>query len=127
MPFEREQQQVLATIKKAGNLQKGRIKTYKADPMGGGTVLVLNIEIYFAQVAYNGRDFADPSLANGLFKIIVPAINDDGVNNNDLKKLITNKSAKFVYPDGREVGVINTRITMPDGVTPILVRMYLGG
>jgi len=127
MAYKREQQQMLGTVKKAGNLQKGTIKTFKSNPMGGPAVPNYTIVNYFAQVAYNGKDYADPSLANGLFKIILPAIDDNGLVDLNIKKLPNDKSAKFVYPDGREVGVISTRITAVDGVTPILVRLYLGG
>lgn len=127
MPFEREQQQVLATIKKAGNKQKGYIKTYQSDPMGGGYVEDLSVETYFAQSSLNGKDYSDPSLANGLFKLLIPAVTDSMSTLIDFTKILNNKTTKFIFPDGREVGIINVKLTMPDGVTPILARLYAGG
>jgi hypothetical protein len=127
MDYKREQQQLLGTIKKSGNSQKGTIKTFKSNPMGGAAIPNYTIVNYFAQVAYDGKDFADPTLANGLFKVILPAINEDGLVDFHITKLPTDKSAKFVYPDGREVGIIRTKITAVDGVTPLLIRLYLGG
>lgn len=128
MPFAREQSQLLATIKKAGGGSKGRLQTFTSDPFGGGGVgLDLDEEVYFAQVEYNSKDLADTTLANGLFKLIIPVIDDQGVVNNNLKKLITDKTGKFLYPDGRSVSIIRSKITSPDGVTPILLRIYLGG
>lgn len=126
MAFNREQQQVLSTIKKAGNGQKGYIKTYKSSPMGGGYVEVLSLHTYFAVSAMDGKDFSNPSLANGLFKLLIPAIKDDKSLLTDFNKLSTDKTIKFIFPDGREVGVINTKVTSPDGINPILARLYVG-
>jgi hypothetical protein len=126
MAFEREQRKVLATVKRIGAGQKGFIKTYKSDPMGGGNVPDLNVETYFAQSSMDGRDFSDPSLANGLFKLLIPAIDNSISVIMDFNNLVNNKTATFVYPDGREVNVINVKVSCPDGVTPLLARLYVG-
>lgn len=127
MPFNQEQLQVLAFIKRAGNRQRGTIKTFKSDPFSGKYVEDLSVETYFTQVSLNSSDFANQSLANGLFKLLIPAISDDKSLLMDFNKLVSNKTAKFYFPDGRALSVINTKITTSDGVTPILARFYIGG
>ena len=126
MPFDREKKQILSTIKLAGNKQRGFIKTYKTDPMSGGYVPVLNKETYFAQSSMSSNDFSSQALANGLFKLLIPAVGDDMVDTLDFNKLVTDKSIKFLFPDGREVNIINVKLTCPDGVTPVLARLYVG-
>jgi len=126
MLYHRERYQVLNTIKLSGNNAIASIQTYKGDPMGGPSVLDLNVQVNFVQANYSNTDIADPSISSGLMKILVPSIDGDGKEIN-LESLVMDKSAKVVFSTGKVLGIKSPKLTMPDGVTPIVARLFLGG
>lgn len=126
MPYDRERLQVLNSIKRAGAGEKVSIEVTTGGSMGAPGATQQLFSAYFAQVNYTNRELSDPSLANGLMKIIIPAIDDAGVEHPNFKSVMQ-KSAKAVFANGDSISVKMVRITEPDHKTPVMARLFLGG
>ena len=126
MPYDRERLQVLNSIKRAGNGEQVTVEVTSGGGMGAPQATQQAFTAYFAQVNYSSKDVADPTIANGLMKIIIPAINDAGAELSNFNSVL-NKSAKVVFTDGTKVGIKMAKVTQPDHKTPILARLFLGG
>lgn len=129
MPYSREQKQVLGTITKAGNgAELTIIVPAKSDPLSGiVTGLPTELKAPFAVVKYSREDFANPSLANGLMKVILSPLDKAGVAIPDLVKSIEDKNASVALASGERFKIRHTETVKPDGLTPIVSRVFLGG
>lgn len=130
MNYRSEAQGILKTIKRAGANTQIKLIVPAAKGAFSGVSLGGDLEImlYMAQLEYTDQELADDSLANGLMKIVVSPLMEDGATfYPDFISMIRNKGARVQFNDGRKVSVKVARVTAVDGVTPILGRIYLGG
>jgi hypothetical protein len=130
MRFKREALSILKTIQRAGYHEKVVIIIpSKRDNFSGVQVgAPEEIPAFMAQVEYTDKELADDTLANGLMKILVsPVLEDLSGYIPSFISLIRNKGTMIRFSDGRLLSIRVSRFTAPDGVTPILSRIYLGG
>lgn len=129
MLYEAQIRQVLATVLRAGSGQILKLKVpAKADPLSGITTQPAQIyEAPFATVTYNREDIADPSLANGLTKVLISPVTKEMNPIPDFVNIVENKGTVAILPTGEEFKILHTKTTRPDGVTPIITRAFLGG
>ena len=129
MLFKLELKKCLATIKRAGNKQQCilRTPTGEADTFSGVSEDPDEICLYFAQVNHNNDEISTtPSLVEAI-KIIVCPLRDDGTVEETFLEQCRDKGSTIVLPSGKEYGIKLARITIPDGITPIVARLSLGG
>lgn len=128
MAYNRELYQIQKSIIKAGDGAELDIIINKGlDPITGfplGTEVVSTL--YFVAVNYTREDIGNPSLANGLLKIIVSPLRSTGNLLDKFTEIVERKGVKLKLPDGKEFGVRHSQITRADGVTPIMARIFLG-
>lgn len=128
MAYNREASQVQRAILRAGDGAEAVFKTTGGtDPITGfpdgtGRTETLN----FVSVNYSREDIANPSLANGMLKILVSPLKLGGEDVEDFVSLIESKGLKVTLPDGKKFTAKYSQITRADGVTPILARVFLG-
>ena len=129
MPYKSEALKVLRTIKKAGNGGELTLRVpAKSDPLSGITLgpPVLH-KVFFVAVNYSREDLNDPSLANGLMKVLISPLGEDGNPIPDYLDIVENKNTSAILPDGTTFKVLHTKTTKPDGMYSIVTRAFLGG
>lgn len=129
MSYDLEKTKILNTIRRTGN--SGIVKVISpstTDPFSGikGPEVLVG-EFYFCVVSYSREDFANPSISNGFIKILVPPTTVSGDELANLKDVLEAETNIFELPDGTRFYPKHVQITRPDGVTPILARIFLGG
>lgn len=128
MAYDREVSQVQKAILRAGDRAEAVFKTTGGNdpitgfPDGTGRTEVLN----FVAVNYSKEDIANPTLANGMLKILVSPLKMSGESVTDFTSLVESKGVKVTLPDGKEFTAKYSQITRADGVTPVLARVFLG-
>lgn len=129
MPFENETLQLLRTILKTGNNGLITLKVpAKTDPLSGITTgQPVFHEVPFAVVNYSREDLSDPSLANGLTKILLSPLTIDAQPIPDFLSIVENKNTVAIFPDGDTFKILHTKTTKPDGKTVLVTRAFLGG
>ena len=128
MGYSRELKQIQKAIVRAGDGAVAVLKTppsrYPSEGKPAGTSSVL--EANFVAVNYTREDISDDSLANGLLKILITPLSSSGDSLVDFVEIIETKGTQVTLPDGKEFGIRHSQISRPDGVTPILARIFLG-
>lgn len=129
MLYKREISQVLLTVLHAGNGGILKIGIPPAtDPLSGiPTGPMVEHESPFVVVTYSREDISNPSLANGLTKVLICPVTKDGVPIPDFIDIVENKNAVVTFPDGKEFKILHSNVVKPDGKTPIVARAFLGG
>lgn len=128
MAYSRELKQIQKAIIRVGDGAVAVLKTppsrYPSEGNPAGTIS--SLEANFVAVNYTREDISDDSLANGLLKILITPLSSDGEDLVDFVEIIENKGTQVTLPDGKEFGIRHSQITRPDGVTPLLARIFLG-
>lgn len=130
MNFRAEAQAVLKTIKKAGaNTTVKIIVPAKKDAFTGiSSGNPTELTVYMAQVEYTDTELADSALANGLMKLVVSPLNTEEIEpQGGFIAAVKGKGTMVEFSDSRKLAIKVARITAPDGVTPILSRLFIGG
>ena len=128
MLYSTELRKCLATIKRAGNKQTCILSTPSADvdTFSGVSEDPTEVCLYFAQVNHNNDEISTtPSLVEAI-KIIVCPLRDDGTVEETFLDQCRNKGSTVTLPSGKKFGIKLARITIPDGITPIVARLSLG-
>lgn len=133
MRFRREQLQVHNAIIKSG---KGSTLTVTIPPKrdsfsGVSTGEAIELECFFVQRNTSNNTLEqNPNLVNKV-NLMVSPLDASGDEIVDFKKVITDKAAKVIYHIEDEepvsLSIETAKLTLPDGVTPILARIVLGG
>lgn len=89
------------------------------------------MDCYFVQQnTSNSTLDLNPNLVS-TYTLLISPLDEAGDELVDFEKIITNKAANVIYEKGtfREkiVSIDKARLTLPDGVTPILARIVIGG
>lgn len=129
MLYKREIQQVLSSVLRAGNGQEITLSIpAPTDPMTGiKTGPDIEHKAPFAVVSYNREEIYDPSLANGLVKVLICPVTKDLEIIPDFVNIVENKNVTVILPDGKRFQILHNKTTKPDGSTPIVTRAFLGG
>lgn len=128
MLYSTELRKCLATIKRAGNKQTCTITTPSSniDTFSGVPDDPQDLCLYFAQVNHNNDEISTtPSLVEAI-KIIVCPLRDDGTIEDTFLEQCRDKGSTVTLPSGKKYGIKLARITIPDGITPIVARLSLG-
>lgn len=113
----------------AGNKSKGIVSVPNKKNAFSGKSLVpdTNIEVYFCQKTENNSTLdKNPTLVINTILLISP-LDAEGRQIEDFTKIINSKEAKFKYRSGVQKSIDNSRVTLPDGETPIIARISIGG
>ena len=129
MGYKREQKLVHSTIKKAGNHATIQIvaPSQKGAFSGAKVGADKSITAYFCQQNQSNESLEQNPNQLTSINLLVSPLDKEGVVHADFSSIVEDKAAKVVYASGESVSVENARITSPDGVTPILARLRLGG
>lgn len=128
MAYSREIKQVHDSIVRAGDgaratiITQGEYDPITGIPLGTGD----STDFYCVAVNYTREDIADPSLSNGLLKLLITPLRPDGLLDNQFEEFIEDKNNKVRLEGGKEFFIRHSQITRPDGYTPILARLFLG-
>lgn len=129
MSYSRLQSQTHATIRKAGNattvqvLSPASVDGFSGVRSGEDKT----IKAYFVQVAYTNSELdKNPSLVEGI-RLLLSPLDSNGDILDDFSTIVKSKGAVVTMPNGRVLSVDRAKVTIPDGVTPILARLDLGG
>lgn len=128
MSYNKEIQQVHDSIVRAGDGAKAEIISQgTTDPITGvPTGSGARTSVYCVAVNYTKEDISDPSLAHGLLKLLISPRGTDGATIENFIDLIEDKGNKVKLSNGKEFTIRHSQTTRPDGVTPILARIFLG-
>lgn len=81
--------------------------------------------VYAVTAKYSREDIANPSLANGLLKVLIaPLYEGNPVPN--LIDIVENKESKITLPNNKTYSIRYVTPTQPDAVTPLLVSIFVG-
>ena len=127
--YRREQKKVHAMIKKAG----GSATITVISPSGKGafsgakTGSDREVTAYFCQQNQSNESLEQNPNQLTSVNLLVSPLDINGIVHADFISIVEDKAATVRYADGTAVSVENARITAPDGYTPILARLRLGG
>lgn len=129
MLCKRERLQVFKTIKWVGKGRKLVIRIpAQTDPLSGiPTGVSLEYSLHYCTINYNREELINPSIANGLMKILVPSLLSESEEVVDFLDLVENKSATVILPNGKEFRILHNSSVTTDGITPLVSRLFLGG
>lgn len=129
MLYLREATQIRNTCIATSNGEVVKISTPSETKPFTGEVLTAgeSISVFFYQMnTANSTLDKSPNLVNTI-QIRVSPLDADGAYIAKFRDIVEDKSATVEYSDGRKVSVESAVITMPDGKTPIMARLRLGG
>ncbi|AFK66660.1 hypothetical protein COPG_00064 [Colwellia phage 9A] len=131
MPYKKQALQIHSTIVKSGNNSKMDIVTpSKVDPISGiSSGVEESIEVNFVQTHYTSQDLGDSGIASGLTKLLISTLDPNGNEIVGFVKALQHKNAFVRYSGGggKKVSIKLSKIVMPNGVIPILARVFIGG
>ena len=126
MAYDREKRQVANTLKAAGYGATIKVEYVGGrHPTSGFPTKIESPDIYFTQVSYSNEDLANNSIAEGLVKILVASIDQNGQDIPNFAKIVSDKTGVVIFKDGTRMSIKNAQVTKADGVNPILGRLFL--
>lgn len=128
MKYRRQVLQIHNTIKKSGNKAVlDLIIPTGVNPTTGRATGETVYKVFFVKVNYTTEELSDGSLVEGLSKYLISTISPDGQYLQNLPELLKNKKATVRLAGGtNKLSIKASRITAPDGVTPLAARLFVG-